>query len=86
MRITPWSVARWLLGPEPPDQPGHLWPRWLFLRALGLIFFSGIYSLSFQIQGLIGPQGILPAGEYLRRLVELFAGGAYIAPLAMCAI
>src|SRR5580765_4024809 len=44
---------------------GRLIPRWLFLRALGLIYFSAFYSLVFQIRGLIGPQGILPAGEYL---------------------
>ncbi len=43
----------------------HLWPRWIFLRALGLIYFSAFYSLIFQIKGLIGPNGILPAGDYL---------------------
>jgi hypothetical protein len=42
-----------------------LWARWIFLRALGLIFFSAFYSLAFQIRGLIGEQGILPAGQYL---------------------
>ncbi|HEV7993896.1 MAG TPA: lipase maturation factor family protein [Gemmatimonadaceae bacterium] len=45
--------------------PSHLWPRWLFLRALGLIFLSAFYSFAFQIHGLIGERGILPAGEYL---------------------
>src|SRR3954447_12137718 len=40
-------------------------PRQLWLRALGLIFFSAFYSLWFQIHGLIGPNGILPAGEWL---------------------
>jgi Lipase maturation factor len=54
-----------ILGPEQPGRPGHLWPRWLFLRALGLIFFSTFYSLAFQIEGLVGPQGILPAQNYL---------------------
>jgi len=39
--------------------------RWLFLRALGLIFFSAFFSLWFQIHGLIGPRGILPAGAWL---------------------
>jgi hypothetical protein len=61
------KVADWLLGPEAPGetQRTHLLPRWIFLRALGLIYFSAFYSLIFQIKGLIGPQGILPAGEYL---------------------
>jgi lipase maturation factor 1 len=57
-----------LLGPEPitDKRPGHLWPRWIFLRALGLIYFSAFYSLLFQIKGLIGPNGILPAQDYLQ--------------------
>jgi hypothetical protein len=62
------SIANWLVGPEPATQtqPGHLWARWIFLRALGLIYFSAFYSLVFQITGLIGPTGILPAGDYLQ--------------------
>ena len=61
-------VVNWLLGPEPitEKRPGHLWPRWIFLRALGLIYFSAFYSLVFQIKGLIGPNGILPAADYLQ--------------------
>ena len=39
--------------------------RWIFLRALALIYFSAFFSLLFQIKGLIGPEGILPAGQYL---------------------
>jgi hypothetical protein len=62
------GAANWLLGPEPitGKRPGHLWPRWIFLRALGLIYFSAFYSLLFQIKGLIGPNGILPAADYLQ--------------------
>jgi len=62
------SIANWLVGPEPAtdSRPGHLWPRWIFLRALGLIYFSAFHSLLFQITGLIGPTGILPAGDYLQ--------------------
>jgi hypothetical protein len=39
--------------------------KWLWLRALGLIFFSAFYSLWFQIHGLIGSRGVLPARDYL---------------------
>ena len=56
----------WLFGPEENAHPGHLWPRWLWLRALGLIFFSAFYSWIFQIRGLIGPVGLLPANVYLQ--------------------
>jgi hypothetical protein len=51
---------------DKPEQ--YLWARWIFLRALGLIFFSAFYSLAFQIRGLIGVHGILPAVEYLSNL------------------
>src|SRR6202451_2761384 len=64
------GVVNWLLGPEPitEKRPGHLWPRWIFLRALGLIYLSAFYSLLFQIKGLIGPNGILPAADYLQAM------------------
>jgi len=80
MRFDPVSAVRWLFGPGPPE-PGYLWPRWLFLRALGFIFFTAFYSLLFQIRGLIGPEGILPAGEYLQVVGQrLGARGFWYAP------
>ena len=48
----------------------RLLPRWIFLRALGLIYFSAFYSLIFQVRGLIGTEGILPAREYLQAIAE----------------
>ncbi len=48
----------------------HLVPRWLVLRALGLIYFSAFFSLIFQIRGLIGPAGILPAESYLQSVAR----------------
>ena len=48
----------------------RLIPRWLFLRALGLIYFSAFFSTVFQIRGLIGPEGILPAGPYLNQVAQ----------------
>jgi lipase maturation factor 1 len=66
------AIHRWF----DPKQgaPDHLISRWLFLRCLGLIYFSAFYSLVFQIRGLIGPQGILPAGQYLQA-IERGLGG-----------
>lgn len=46
----------------------------MFLRALGLIFFSAFYSFAFQIRGLIGEQGILPAGTYLAEVASALPG------------
>jgi hypothetical protein len=60
-----------LFGPD-TERPGYLAPRWIFLRGLGLIFFSAFYSLEFQITGLIGPRGILPADSYLAQVARVF--------------
>ncbi|HEY4378938.1 MAG TPA: lipase maturation factor family protein [Acidobacteriaceae bacterium] len=43
----------------------YLIARWVFLRALGLIYFSAFLALVFQARGLIGAHGILPASELL---------------------
>ena len=70
------KTAEWLLGPEAPAEGPrtHLLPRWIFLRALGLIYFSAFYSLIFQIKGLIGPHGILPAIDYLADVTNAYPG------------
>ena len=65
----PASAIRWLFDAE-EAAPDRLTPRWLFLRALGGIYFSAFFSLLFQIRGLIGPEGILPAGSYLQAVAQ----------------
>jgi hypothetical protein len=64
------EYPRYLFGPD-ATPPGYLRARWLFLRALGLIFFSAFYSLTYQIRGLIGPNGILPARDYLTQVARV---------------
>ena len=49
----------------------HIAARWLFLRALGLIYFSAFFSLIFQVRGLIGSRGILPAASFLEAVRSL---------------
>src|SRR5260370_14738603 len=73
---SPASVLRWLFDSE-RGASDRLLSRWIFLRALGLIYYSAFFSLVFQIRGLIGPQGILPAGEYLRAVAERFGHVGY---------
>lgn len=51
--------------------------RWIFLRALALIYFSAFFSLLFQIKGLIGPQGIEPAGHYLSAIARYYGSSAW---------
>ncbi len=70
------TLPQRLFGPD-HTQPGYLAARWLFLRALGLIFFSAFYSLFFQIRGLIGPDGILPAGTYLAQVARILGSARF---------
>jgi hypothetical protein len=77
----PQPQPSWLVrcfGPWcPAGSATFLWSRWLFLRALGLIFLSAFHSLAFQIHGLIGPHGILPAADYLWLIARSYPGNRF---------
>ena len=75
------AAIRWLFDSE-HGASNRLIPRWLFLRALGCIYFSAFFSLVFQIRGLIGSEGILPANEYLRAVAHSlgYSRGLWFAP------
>jgi hypothetical protein len=69
MDWAPRSAIGWFFDSE-QGLSNRLMPRWLVLRCLGGIYFSAFLSLVFQIRGLIGPEGILPAGEYLQNVAR----------------
>ncbi|MGC1087212.1 MAG: lipase maturation factor family protein [Candidatus Acidiferrum sp.] len=69
MEWTPSSIVRWLFDSSSGPADRFLC-RWIFLRALGAIYFSAFFSLVFQIRGLVGPKGILPAAEYLKNIAD----------------
>jgi lipase maturation factor 1 len=73
---TPRTVARWLLDSEMGPRDKFV-ARWIVLRALGLIYFSAFFSLVFQIRGLIGPNGILPANHYLAQIAQHYGSSGY---------
>jgi hypothetical protein len=52
--------------------------RWLFLRLLGVIYFCAFASYSRQVLGLVGRNGILPAGELLQALREPLGRERYL--------
>ena len=61
------NPVRWLFDREAgPDN--RFLVRWIFLRLLAAIYFSAFLPLLFQIEGLNGPSGILPAQRYLMAL------------------
>jgi hypothetical protein len=76
MDWTPSSVIDWLFNSRNGPSDRFL-SRWIFLRALGGIYFSAFFSLVFQIRGLIGPEGILPASEYLKSVAEQVGHARY---------
>src|ERR1700760_3989961 len=86
MPSAPSNCIRYLFGSTPDARQGasnRLIARWLFLRALGLIFFSAFFSLLFQIRGLIGVKGILPAADFLGRVDQFGALRFWYAPTVL---
>jgi len=69
MDCAPASAIGWLFDWR-RGASDRLIVRWLFLRGLGAIYFSAFFPLLFQIRGLIGPEGILPAGSYLQAVTQ----------------
>ncbi len=68
---------------DPPDQSRPALPhaytltRWLFLRALALVYFFAFASLATQILGLYGSQGIAPIHDYLQAVQQSYGSEAY---------
>ena len=73
-QVTGWAsntLATRTSTTPPVTRVTELWPRWLFLRAVGLVFASAFISLAVQIQGLTGSQGILPARNLLESVAAV---------------
>jgi hypothetical protein len=69
--LKPWQGIRDFSGLG--GDASHLWPRWLVLRAVGLVYviiFTGIIAES---SALIGPNGLLPVPGLLEQARESHA-------------
>lgn len=76
----PANPVRWVFDSREGPR-GVVLARWLWVRALAAIYFSAFFALLFQIKGLIGPQGILPAGETLAAIAKASGAGRFwVAP------
>jgi hypothetical protein len=58
--------------------------RWIFLRALALVWAVAFASLGVQIRGLAGPEGILPAERFLTAVRDSYGGAAPGAVPTLC--
>jgi hypothetical protein len=63
------NPVQWVFASEQGPRDVLL-ARWLWLRALAAIYFSAFFALLFQVKGLIGERGILPAGETLAAVAQ----------------
>ena len=59
------------------EPPRFVLSRWLFLRLLAVTYFIAFASLTPQISGLVGTNGLLPIAQYLERAFELWGAEAY---------
>jgi len=63
------TVTRWFWG-NPATPSSYRRVRWLFLRVLAVIYGLAFASFGWQLEGLIGSRGILPAHGFLEHLVQ----------------
>ena len=69
-------LTRLLWGADPAASTWWL-SRWLFLKGLALIYLAAFLSLLVQVDGLVGPSGILPAQDYLAAARQHLGTDAY---------
>ena len=50
----------------------YLWPRWLVLRAVGIVYLFIFAGIIREGHALVGPQGIAPLGEFFTQLHQVF--------------
>ncbi len=60
-----------------PQPPEYRLVCSLFLRVLGIIYLIAFISFGVQINGLIGSQGILPAGDFLDKVHQSLGFDSY---------
>ena len=71
---TRWTKRLWGAHLVPP---GEARTTWLFLRVLGVVYLAAFLSLSPQLLGLFGEQGVVPASSFLRSTHDQIGGAAY---------
>ena len=52
----------------------YFWPRWIVLRAVGLVYVLIFWNALTEARVLIGPSGIIPAEGLMPHLTNLFGG------------
>ena len=58
------------------DKPTYWLTRFIFLRALGFVYFFAFLSLAIQVIPLIGENGLLPASNFLEGIHSFFGSAS----------
>lgn len=70
-------LAQWLFGARlQPARQDRV--SWFFLRLLALVYLSAFASLTWQVSGLIGEQGILPAQAWFAAIDASLGSEKYL--------
>ena len=59
------------------EAPAFQLSRWVSLRLLGVTYLLAFASLTPQVLGLVGTEGLLPIGDFLDRAREFYGEQAY---------
>jgi len=70
-------VIRTVIRHYPIDVPSFSISRAVFLRLLGAVYLIAFASLTVQVTGLVGENGLMPVGEFLSRAHEVYGSSAY---------
>jgi TPR repeat protein len=60
------------------DGTSNLWPRWLFLRAVGLVYVLVFAGIAVEGEAIVGPGGLAPATAVFRNLSSVSAFEAFV--------
>ena len=77
------AITRILWGND-VRPPTYFWARRWFLRLLGLVYLTAFLSLWFQVDGLIGADGVLPVAGFLSTAHERLGSGAFSVFPTLC--
>jgi lipase maturation factor 1 len=71
-------------APAPAGRNRFAFATWLFIRLLALIHFIAFLSFWVQLDGLVGPHGLLPATDYFTAAREQLGATAYLELPSLC--
>ena len=54
-----------------------LWPRWLVLRAVGVVYLFIFAGIIVEARAMIGPAGVAPLDTFLTEIHQLFPGAVH---------